>query len=131
MKIYKNIEFHKWSKKQSLKDECLINAVRELNKGLYDASLGGGVYKKRIALKNKGKRGGIRTILAFQINKKVFFIYGFSKNKLGNITKNEEIALKKLARIYFSFTQIEIDIALKSGELIEVRDEKIHIKSSS
>ena len=79
MRIFKNKEFHKWTKKQSIKDSSLQKAVQEMNDGLYDANLGGGIYKKRIAYGGKGKRGGVRTILAFQIGKKAFFIYGFAK----------------------------------------------------
>jgi hypothetical protein len=38
----------------------------EMNQGLYDARLGGSVFKKRIPLDGRGKRGGARTILAFK-----------------------------------------------------------------
>ncbi|STX52141.1 Uncharacterized protein conserved in bacteria [Legionella busanensis] len=65
-----------------------------MNKGLFDANLGGNVYKKRIPLDNKGKRGGARTIVAFRFNNKAFFIYSFAKNKKANITDKELKALK-------------------------------------
>jgi hypothetical protein len=39
-------------------------AVREMQHGLIDATLGGGLLKKRIARAGGGKRGGYRTLVA-------------------------------------------------------------------
>jgi len=38
--------------------------VVEIQKGLIDARLGGGLIKKRVARSGHGKRGGYRVILA-------------------------------------------------------------------
>ncbi len=97
-----------------------------MNKGMYDANLGGSVYKKRIAYGGKGKRGGARTILAFRAHTKAFFIYGFAKNEIDNISTKDEDALKILAKVYLNLTEIEIETALSKNELIEVINEKIH-----
>jgi hypothetical protein len=35
--------------------------------GLIDADLGGGVLKKRVGLAGRGKRGGVRTLVATAI----------------------------------------------------------------
>jgi hypothetical protein len=53
-------------------------------------------------------------------------IYGFSKNKLSNINNKELEALKRLASVYLGFTQKQINIAIDSGDLIEVQNEKIN-----
>ena len=53
------------------------------------------LYKKRIAFGGKGKSGGLRTIIALRQEDKMFFVYGFAKNKLENITLKEIAALKK------------------------------------
>ena len=50
-----------------------------------------------------------------------FFIYGYAKNSRSNISEQEEVALKKLAKLYFSFSDEKIEQTLKSGELIEVK----------
>ncbi len=120
MRILKNKSFHCWSKELDLTDACLIKAVDEMSHGLYEANLGGSVYKKRVAIGNQGKRGGARTIVAFKTQKKVFFIYGFSKNKKENITHKEEEALKSLAKNYFSYSEKQIEQAIKIGEFFEV-----------
>ena len=53
--------------------------------------------KKRVALRQRGKSGGARTIIAFKLKSRAFFIYGFAKNKRANISTKELKALKLLA----------------------------------
>ncbi len=57
----------------------LQTAVEELVNGLVDADLGGYVYKKRVGLAGRGKRGGVRTLIAFRIKDKAFFLYASPK----------------------------------------------------
>lgn len=121
MRVFKSKDFKKWSKKEGINDADLLKAVMEMNNGLYDANLGGNVYKKRISCKGKGKRGGVRTILAFRAREKAFFIYGFSKSRQANITDNDEAALKQLAAIYLGFTEKQLNIAADTGDLTEVQ----------
>jgi hypothetical protein len=129
MRIFKNKDFHAWAISIGLDDCSLKTAVIELSQGLYEANLGGHIYKKRIRYKNKGKRSGLRTIVAFKKEDKVYFIYGFAKNKKATLMVKEEIALKKYADFLFS-KDSEINKMVKKGILIEVkevkRDEKIN-----
>jgi hypothetical protein len=83
MRVFKNKMFLKWAKSEDLKDSVLLNAAREISQGLVDADLGGNLFKKRIARKGQGKRGGFRTIVVFQKEYRTIFIYGFPKNQLG------------------------------------------------
>ncbi|RDK83035.1 UNVERIFIED_ORG: hypothetical protein DFO82_1944 [Idiomarina abyssalis] len=120
--IYKTKEFASLMKKEAMSDEDLINACKEMSKGLIDADLGGNVYKKRIAYSNKEKRGGYRTIVGAVIGKKYFFLYVFAKNKKTNISSKEKVALKELARMFISFDKKRLGKLVKEGELIEVGD---------
>lgn len=120
MKAFKNAEFHTWAEKLNITDKLLSEAIKEISLGGYEANLGGNVYKKRIPLGNKGKSAGTRTILAFKINDKAFFIYGFAKNKKDNIDEKELKALKKLAKIYLSLTDEELARTVLRGELIKI-----------
>jgi hypothetical protein len=45
-----------------------------MNAGLSDANLGAGLFKKRIAMPGRGKRGSWRTLLGFQAGKKAFLL---------------------------------------------------------
>jgi len=78
MRIFKNKVFSKWAAKERVSDKALKAAIQEIGNGLVDANLGGNVYKKRVAIGGKGKSGGVRTILAFKVDDKAFFIYGFA-----------------------------------------------------
>lgn len=51
-------------RKTELTDSALCAAVLEMAQGLVDADLGGGVVKKRVGLAGRGKRGGVRTLVA-------------------------------------------------------------------
>lgn len=120
MRIFKTRLFHKWTEKIKLNDLSILNAIDQMQQGQYEASLGGYLYKKRIAIGNKGKRGGARTIIAFRKNDKAFFVYGYAKNSMSNITENELVALKDLANIYFSYDDKQIEVAIKNNKFIEV-----------
>ena len=66
-------------RKTELKDNALCAAVSEMRQGLIDADLGGGVVKKRVGLAGRGKRGGVRTLVATNRGNRWFFVYGFKK----------------------------------------------------
>ena len=120
MRIFKTKAFDCWAIKTGLNNEVFQESVAEIQLGQYEASLGGYLYKKRIALGNKGKNGGVRTVIAFKNTDKAIFVYGFAKNKKANIAPTELAALKKLVKLYFSYTDEQIIKILKIKEFIEV-----------
>lgn len=120
MRILKNKTFHQWAIEQKVENSTLIKAVEEIENGLYEANLGGGVYKKRIPMGDSGKRGGARVIIAFKLNKITLFMYGFPKKQKDNITIKEKEALKELAKMYFDYSQEHLEQAINAGKLIEV-----------
>jgi hypothetical protein len=91
-----------------------------MSEGLYDAELGGGLFKKRIARPGQGKRGVYRTLIASNKGDKWFFVFGFPKNERSNIDKGEEEALKRLATELLSLNPEALEIARQDNELIEV-----------
>ena len=80
--IYKTKVFASLTKKDALSDNDLVSACKEMSNGLFDADLGGNVYKKRIASGNKGKSGGFRTIIGAVIGEKVFIPYQREKRRV-------------------------------------------------
>ena len=48
--------FSRWLGKTELSVEALCRSVEEMERGLIDANLGGGIIKKRVALPGRGKR---------------------------------------------------------------------------
>ena len=120
MQIFKNKVFSKWAAKEGLSDGALQAAVEDMAQGLVDADLGGHVFKKRVAVGGRGKSGGVRTLLAYRVGEKAFFVYGFAKNARANISDKELKALKLYADILLNYSKAELNKAVKSGELIEV-----------
>lgn len=120
MRVFKTKLFSKWAKKENLLDSLLCQAIVEIEQGLFDASLGGRVYKKRIGTKGKGKRGGTRSILAYQASNRVFFIYGYAKDKKSDLSYDELKIAKALATELLEMTPVELTILLDQGKLIEV-----------
>jgi hypothetical protein len=119
-KIFKTKLFHRWMTKIDLDDKALCISVAEMHDGLIDANLGSNIYKKRVAIKGQGKRGGARTIVASFLEERWFFIYGFSKNAQSNISSKEKEALTKLGNDLLEFKDNEITVAIESGNLLEV-----------
>lgn len=120
MKIYKHRNFAKWAKTEGLTDSRLRESIVEMNDGLFDANLGSGLYKKRIAIDGKGKSDGFRTLLAFRKKDKAFFIYGFKKNERDNILLHEKEVYKNLAKEYLNLNQTLLNKMIKAKILIEV-----------
>lgn len=73
MKIIKTKHFDKWAIKNRVSDESLNIAAKEIAIEIYEANYGGGVIKKRVANKGRGKSGSTRTIVAFKKGKHCFF----------------------------------------------------------
>ena len=121
MQIIKIREFDHWARAVGITDKMLKEAVAEIEKGLIDARLGGGLLKKRVALSGKGKSGGSRTIMAYRKGEKAFFIYGFEKNAQSNIKPAELKALKKYSKILLSYDEKNLKKAFKDQVLVEIK----------
>ena len=120
MQIFMTKWFQRWAVGEALTEQALIAAVAEIRQGLIDADLGGHVIKKRIATRERGKRGSVRTLLAIRMDGKAFFIYGFAKNERSNISRKELKALRLLAVELLGYSELLLDKAIQAGELIEV-----------
>lgn len=118
--IFKNKPFQRWMTHTQLTDKELVQAVAEMQMGLVDANLGAGLFKKRIAIAGKGKRGGFRTMIASNQLDKWFFIFGFEKNQMNNIAIDELMALKNYSKILLKLTEEQLPIATQNGSLIRV-----------
>lgn len=110
-----------WAKKEGLDDATITRAVAEMNDGLVGSDLGGQVYKKRVPIPGQGKRASFRILLALKVDDKAFFLYGFAKNQLDNISKKELKALKLLAQKLFDYGNESLSKAIIAGELTEVK----------
>ena len=125
IRIFKNKWFVRFARRESIEDTDLCEAISNLEMGLVDADLGGGVIKQRIARANAGKSGGYRSIVLFRTGNNAFFVYGFAKNKQHNITKDELTGFRSLADEMLGYDDTALAGYLKVGAITEVKcDEK-------
>lgn len=115
--------FARWKEKNGLPDWALAKAVEEMEQGLIDADLGGYVFKKRVAFPGRGKRSGVRVIVATQKVDPWFFLYGFGKNERNNISDKELEIFQEMAVDLLKLNDRQVDLALSSGEFVEVLNE--------
>jgi hypothetical protein len=120
VRIFKNKAFMRFAKKAGIGDSALCEAIRDAERGLSAADLGGGVIKQRIARPGQGKSGGFRTLIVFRAGARAFFVHGFAKNEKDNIEKDELVALKRLASELVAYDDKTIARVVASGTLIEV-----------
>mgnify|MGYP006267900717 CR=1 FL=1 len=123
-RVFKTRTFRRWSRKANIDDEVLCAAVKEMTQGLVDADLGGRVFKKRIPIAGRGKRGGARTIVGSNLQDRWFFLFGFEKNERATIDDRELAALQKVASVLLKMDAGALDRALSLGELTEICHEE-------
>jgi hypothetical protein len=125
VRTFKTKAFTRFADKADISDAALCRAVRDAERGLVAADLGGGVIKQRIARPGQGKSGGFRTLIVFRAGKRAIFVHGFAKNEKENIEKDELVALKRLAAELLAYDDKTLARVLASGVLVEVKcDEK-------
>lgn len=101
----------------------LSAAAEEVLAGLYEADLGGGVCKKRIALQGRGKSGSARVLVAMRCEAAVFFLAGRLKSDPGTDFSDRQVeAAKIIAARLQSVTAAKLDELLVSGWIKEIGD---------
>ena len=126
MRAFKRRGFAKWAYQQKLTDAMLWAVVEEMERGLLDDKLAAHVYKKRIALGGRGKRGGGRTVLVYRKGSRAFFMEGYAKKDRDNISRKELRILRSRAKELLNYSGRELMDAIESGEFVEVRGDERH-----
>ncbi|MGO9257239.1 MAG: type II toxin-antitoxin system RelE/ParE family toxin [Bryobacteraceae bacterium] len=83
MRIFKNKAFTRFAKKAGIGDAMLCEAIRDAERGLIAADLGGGVIKQRIARPGHGKSGGFRTLIVFRAGARAFLCPRLREERTG------------------------------------------------
>jgi hypothetical protein len=121
MDVFMTAEVKSWARKANVADAVFFFAAREIVAGLYDTDHGSGLYKKRIAVvSGRGKSGGARTLVAWNGNDRVVFLFGFKKNQRETVSKSALKPFRKIAGLMNSFSAKELALAVKEGELYRV-----------
>lgn len=120
MKIYKNLVFARFARRQRISDKALCEAIERAERGLIDADLGGGVIKQRIARPNEGRSGGFRSLILFRVAQRAIFAFGFAKNQRDNISDDNLKALKLVAKTLLELDDERFQELVEKEELTEV-----------
>ena len=94
-RVFKTKTFSRWARKV-VSDSALCQAAREIEQGLFEADLGGGLCKKRVALPGQGKSGSSRILVAKKHKDAIFFLAGREKSKPGTDFSDPEVEVAKI-----------------------------------
>ena len=120
MRAFKTEPFSRFASREGIADVALRDAVQRAGRGQFDADLGGGVIKQRIARPGQGRSGGFRALVLFRRNERSFFVYGFAKSDRENLRRDELRALRNLADEMFALGESGLEAMLASGTISEV-----------
>ena len=120
MRIFKNAWFKRFARRERIGDATLAKVIDRAEKGAVDADLGGNVIKQRMARPGGGKSGGYRTIIVFRQGDKAFFVYGFAKKELDNISRDELKGFKQAAKELLALSDEQIERLIEMGGLTEI-----------
>ncbi len=121
MRVLVTKTFRRFQRKERIGDQALLQAVERAEIGLIDADLGGGLIKQRVARPSQGRSGGCRTIIAFCVNGRAVFLFGFAKSAQSNINAATLSHWQAVGADLMAASDDSINTAIASRELLEVR----------
>jgi hypothetical protein len=116
LRMFASKPFMRFARRFGIDNEALWETVS----GAYDADLGSGVFKYRLARKGEGSSGGARALIAMRVGQRAVLMFGFEKKDLANIGPDELRGYRKAAKIYLNFSEEEITAVVKAKALIEI-----------
>lgn len=120
MRIFKGSWFVHFAQKEKISDRRLEDIVNALDQGRFDADLGGGVFKQRLARSSSGKSGGFRLIICFRKGDLTFFVYAYPKSSTDNISPSDLKNYKKLAKFLLSLNTEQLERMIENGVFQEI-----------
>ena len=119
-RVFKTKTFDRWARKV-VADKLLCQAAREIEQGLFEADLGGGLCKERVALPGQGKSGSARTLVAKKHKGAIFFLAGREKSTPGSDFSDKEVeAAKIIARALENANTEKLNELISSEILKEI-----------
>lgn len=94
-RVFKTKTFDRWARKV-VSDLLLCQAASEIEQGLFEADLGRGVCKKRVAMPGQGKSCSTRTLVAKKHKDAIFFLAGREKSQPWSDFSDKEVDATKI-----------------------------------
>ena len=102
----------------------MIDAVDRADRGLIYAELGEEVIKQAVGRPNEAAINGFRTIIGFRSEFRAFFLYGFPKNEIDNITSNALKDFRQRSALLMALSDEAIAAFVVAEELREIERQK-------
>lgn len=116
LRVFAFKAFVRFARRLHISDETIWKVVR----APYDADLGGGLYKYRIARPGEGTSGGGRVLIALRTGQRAVLMFAWEKKDMENIKPNELREYRELAKIYLGFTEFQMDELVKKKVVVEI-----------
>jgi hypothetical protein len=117
--VFKTKTFDRWACKV-VSDTLLCDAAHQIEQGLFEADLGGGVCKKRIPIPGQSKSGSTRTLVAKKHQDAIFLLTGREQNApRTNFSDKEAEAAKIIAHAPENVNRNKLDELLTTKILKE------------
>ena len=113
--------FARFARREGLLDSALCLTVQEMERGLVDADLGGGVVKQRLSRPGQGTSGGYRAIVVFRRRRRAVFVFGYAKSSRSTVDPRELAGFRLLAKHVLAMCAGDVDRAVETGAFEEVR----------
>lgn len=120
MRILLTKWFRQFARSEGIADASLKSLASAIEGGVRGVSLGGGLYKYRLARSGKGKSGGYRVLVCLKRGERLFFVYGFPKSVQENIADHEVREYKKFADYLLALDDASLAYAVANGRLVEL-----------
>jgi hypothetical protein len=120
LRIFKTKSFGRFQRKERISDGALCDAIGRAERGLVDADLGRGLIQQRVARPGEGRSGGFRTVIAYHVGVRAFFLFGFAKSDQANLSKADERDLKDFGAMLLALDARGIRTMIVGRELSEV-----------
>lgn len=112
--------FERWAKHLHSHAE-LCMAARQVLAGQFEADLGGGLCKKRLATRGRGKGGATRVLIAVRKESVVFFLAGRRKSDPGKDFWDKQVAVARiLAKGLLGASGQKLSDLLADGSIKEI-----------
>jgi hypothetical protein len=112
-RVFKTAWFSKAARKSRITDAELCAAIRQVMLGQAD-DLGGGVFKKRLS-KNR-----VRSIIIAKGGRFWVYEYQYAKKDRDNIEDDELAKFRKLANIYETLTEQQVNWLIEENSWMEI-----------
>ena len=116
LRVFAFKAFVRFARRLRISDETVWKVVR----APYDADLGGGLYKYRIARPGEGTSGGGRVLIALRTGERAVLMFAWEKKDMENIKPDELKEYRDLAKIYLGFTELQMEELARKKVVVEI-----------